>query len=404
MNLAARELIRGVPRACPVCAGEAAQILFDNRMAECAGYDFSAPVLRCTACDCAYAGQALQPQDLHRYYTTLSKYDGLISRRDISALDLERAALTVDFLAPLLGSLRSVIDVGCSSGSLLYTLREAGVATVCGIDPAADAPAAAQAVFAVPVQRAEAGSYERYGEHDLVCLMAVLEHLLDPQVLLGRIATQLKGNGRVLIEIPDAGAFDRPGDSRPLEAFGEFSNEHINFFSIGDVERLACAAGLEIERWRTVRIGSGAPDLFALLRKRSGAGGVPPADAHSTATRPGSGEALAHYIERSGIVLKGIEQRLRAACTGPVLMYGAGNHTARLMWQSATLRSTGVVAAFDRNKHLQGTTIGGVPILAPERLGDFPGETIVISTFNARREIHAALSEMGTQRLVDLYD
>jgi SAM-dependent methyltransferase len=394
----------GVPRACPVCAGEAAALLFDNRMADCAGYDFSSPVVSCAGCGCAYSARALPAQDLARYYTTLSKYDTARSSGDIAPLDLERARLAVEFVAPSFGSLRSVLDVGCSSGLLLHRLREAGVPVVRGIDPAADAPANAQAIFGVPVEQAQAEQYGGYGEYDLVCLMAVLEHLLDPLALLRRIAAQLRPGARVLIEVPDAGAFDRPGDERPLEAFGEFSNEHINFFAISDVARLAQAAGLAIERWRAVRISSAYPGLHVLLRKAAGDAALPAADAASTATRAASAEAVGHYIGRSRAMLQEMERRLQAACTGPVLVYGAGNHTARLMCQSATLQQHGITAVFDRNAHLQGKAIGGVPILAPERSRDFPGATVVISTFNARREIHAALSASSLHRVVRLYD
>jgi SAM-dependent methyltransferase len=395
--------IHGVPRACPVCSADTAVTVFDNRMAACAGYDFSTPIVRCTSCNCAYAGRALRPDDLNRYYTTLSKYDTAKCRGDISLLDRERATQATEFLAPLLASMHSVIDVGCSTGAFLNTLREAGVQSVFGIDPAADAPLSAQAIFSVPVEQAQAERYDRYGEHDLVCLMAVLEHLLDPQQLLGRIARQLKDGGRVLIEIPDAGAFDRPGDIRPLEAFGEFSNEHINYLSISDIARLARAVDLEIERWRCVRFASCFPGLFVLLRRGSGRP-LPAADALSAVGHPNSREAVLRYIERSGYMMQGVEQRLRAACTEPVLVYGAGNHTARLMCQSATLSSIGVAAVFDRNRHLQGRTIGGAPILAPERLRDFTNAPVIISTFNARHEIHAALRERTSQPLVLLYD
>jgi len=404
MSAPAIEPIRGVPRACPVCAGEAAELLFDNRMADCAGFDFSTPVVRCTGCGCAYAARALPSQALTRYYTTLSKYDTVSSNSDIAPLDLERARLAAEFLGPSLGSLRSIIDVGCSSGLLLHTLREAGVPSVCGIDPAAAAPANARAMFGVPVEQAQAEEYSRFGEHDLVCLMAVLEHLLDPLALLRRIAGQLQDGGRVLIEIPDAGAFDRPGDERPIEAFGEFSNEHINYFAISDVARLAQAAGLEIERWRAARISSAFPGLYVLLRQAAGGPVLPPADAGSSATRDSSVEAIERYIGRSRLALQEMERRVQAVCKGPLLVYGAGNHTARLMRQSATLRRTGIVAVFDRNVHLQGEAIGGVPILPPERLQDFPGETIVISTFNARREIQAALNASSIHRVVGLYD
>jgi SAM-dependent methyltransferase len=396
--------VRGVPRACPVCAARAGEELFDNRMATCAGYDFSTPIQRCKSCDTAYAGNALLPQDLNRYYVQLSKYDTLRTRDDVSALDRERAALTVGFLAPILASLGSVLDVGCSSGVLLHALREAGVKRVNGIDPAADAPATARALFDVPVVQAQAETYTGYGSHDLVCLMAVLEHLLEPRVLLGEIARQLKPGGRVLIEIPDAGAFDRPADAAPIEPFGEFSNEHINFLSIADVGRLALPAGLAVERWWTRRLAPGAPDLFVLLRQGAAGAALPPPDAGSAPSRFSASEAVKQYIARSRLAMLETERRLQQACGEPVLIYGAGNHTARLMRQSAALRGTSVLVVFDRNPHLQGNTIDGAPILAPERIGDFANAPVIISTFNARHEIHAALRERTSQRLVLLYD
>ena len=397
-------IARGAPRACPACAANGGATVFDNRMVECAGYDFSAPILRCASCDCAYAGQGLLPADLHRYYSVLSKYDTVRSRQDISALDWERAALATEFLGPVLQGLRSVLDVGCSSGVLLHALREAGVARVQGIDPAADAPLAARALFDVSVVQAQAQTYGDYQSHDLVCLMAVLEHLLEPRELLNVIGPQLKPGARVLIEIPDAGAFDRPGDDRPIEPFGEFSNEHINFLSIGDVGRLALSAGLEVEHWRTLRIAYGAPDLFVLLRKQSAASKLPPPDDVSTQSRLSSAEAMANYVARSSATLCEVERRLQAMCRAPVMIYGAGNHTARLMAQSPALRGATVLAVFDRNPHLQGNSIGGVPILAPKRLREFAGIPVIISTFNARHEIHAALSSVTQQPLILLYD
>jgi SAM-dependent methyltransferase len=397
-------VVRGVSRACPACGANAGVTVFENRMVECAGYDFSTPILRCASCDCAYAGYGLLPQDLHRYYSGLSKYDTVRSRQDISALDRERAALATDFLGPVLRGLRSVLDVGCSSGVLLHALREAGVARVQGIDPAAGAPLAARALFDVPVVPAKAETYGDYQNHDLVCLMAVLEHVLEPRALLNVIAPQLEPGARVLIEIPDAGAFDRSGDDRPIEPFGEFSNEHINFLSIGDISRLASSAGLKVERWRTLRIAYGAPDLFVLLRKESTKSQLPAPDDGSSQSRLGSTAALAKYISRSLAALGEVERRLQAVCREPVLLYGAGNHTARLMAQSPALRGATVLAVFDRNPHLQGKSIGGAPILAPERIREFAGVPVIISTFNARHEIHAAVVAQTQQPPILLYD
>ena len=139
--------IGGVPRSCPVCGGSASTIIFTNRMAACAGYDFSAPICRCAACGSAYAGTALCARDLNAYYSTLSKYDTLRSSTDISPLDRERAVMGAAFLAPIIGAIGSALDVGCSAGVFLNALRDAGVRSVHGIDPAAQAADVARSLF-----------------------------------------------------------------------------------------------------------------------------------------------------------------------------------------------------------------------------------------------------------------
>src|SRR5579871_3091063 len=147
----AERVKRGVARVCPVCGSSAAKSVFVNRMAVCAGYDFSAPILLCSDCDCGYAGTALPEDDLDTYYSDLSKYDTLSSIGDISSLDRERAAMGAAFLAPIVGSLGRALDVGCSGGFFLSVLREAGIRQVHGIDPAADAAEVARSLFKVDV-------------------------------------------------------------------------------------------------------------------------------------------------------------------------------------------------------------------------------------------------------------
>jgi FlaA1/EpsC-like NDP-sugar epimerase len=102
--------------------------------------------------------------------------------------------------------------------------------------------------------------------------------------------------------------------------------------------------------------------------------------------------------------MEDIERRLAVPCRGPVLIYGAGNHTGRLLIQSHGLAHADVLAVFDRNHHLHGASIGGYPILSPSRLGDFPGVPLIISSFNARHEIRAALLAATSQPVILLYD
>jgi len=382
-----------------------ATTIFENRIAPSVGFDFSAPIVHCASCDSVYAGSALKAEDLNRYYSGLSKYDTAASRSDISPLDRERAKLTTEFLGSFLDSLISVIDVGCSSGVLLHEFRQAGVPHVRGVDPAENAPAVAHDLFDISVTQADAESFNDYGSCDLVCLMAVLEHLRDPGRLVCEIGRQLRPGARLLVEVPDAGAFDRPGDQREFEPYGEFSNEHINFFSIADVRRIGMRAGLEVERWMTARVAQGSPDLFVLLRR--GAGGtqeLPNPVSCSTPSRVNSAEAVKSYVSRSEKCMQGVERKLAAATESPVLIYGAGNHTARLLANSPALSRAKILAVFDRNPHLHGGTIGDCRILPPSGVVDFPGCSIIISTFNSRHEIRDALPGITKQPVVLLYD
>ena len=237
-------------------------------MAVCAGHDFSSPILGCDSCGCAYAGKSLSPADLSRYYSALSKYDTIRSLGDISSMDRERARMAADFVMPGLDLSARLLDVGCSTGMFLRTLRDRGLRHATGIDPAADAPEAARKLFGISVVQAQAETYRDYGSHDLICLMAVLEHVLQPAALVQEIGRQMRQGAALLIEVPDAGAFDRPEDSGPFEPFGEFSNEHINFLSIGDIGHIAHAAGLTVVRWRSFRVAAGAPGLFVCCARK----------------------------------------------------------------------------------------------------------------------------------------
>jgi SAM-dependent methyltransferase len=395
--------IVGVPRPCPVCSGTAASTIFLNRMAACAGYDFSAPILLCASCGSGYAGTALPAGDLRDYYSNLSKYDTLSCAGDISSLDRERAALAAAFVGPLVNSIGSALDVGCSAGVFLSKLRDAGIKDVRGIDPAGQAAEVARNLFGIQVSRAPAEGFDGYGRFDLVCLMAVLEHLLEPRRLLAEVARQLRPGARVLIEVPDAGAFDRPVTNEAFEPLGEFSNEHINFLAIGDIRRLAHDVGLEVERWQSFRTANGCPGLFALLHQSECDSQIIKPEEGSAPTRTSCRESLPPYVSRSLLLLERVEQRLAGVCGGEVLVYGAGNHTSRLMIHSAALSSSTVRAVFDRNRHLHGLKIGSATILPPGEIGQFPGLPIIVSTFNASRDIQSALRGMTSQPVVALY-
>jgi hypothetical protein len=73
------------------------------------------------------------------------------------------------------------------------------------------------------------------------------------------------------------------------------------------------------------------------------------------------------------------------------------------MIRSAALANCTVRAVFDRNRHLHGLKIGSATILPPDKIEQFPGLPIIVSTFNASRDIHTTLRGMTSQAVVALY-
>ncbi|MBK9625776.1 MAG: class I SAM-dependent methyltransferase [Rhodocyclaceae bacterium] len=74
-----------------------------------------------------------------------------------------------------------ILDLGCGSGMLLSTLRDAGWSKLKGIDPAPGAPSQALALYGLNCIQCgtlnEAATQRDFSATDVVCIMGVLEHL-----------------------------------------------------------------------------------------------------------------------------------------------------------------------------------------------------------------------------------
>ena len=311
-----------VLRACPVCHHAAATPLHRNILVPCDGIDLSYQVARCQKCGFHFADQLPSLASYHSYYSTLSKYDLLGSP---SALDRQRAAAAVrlcqlrqlDFKA-------RIVDLGCGSGGFLAALRGAGWENLDGLDPAPQAAAAAQHLHGLdcvkPGSIANAAQVINLSQVDLLCLLAVLEHLPELSRDLARLCAHLRPGAQVLIEVPALELFN-PDQGEP---FGELSLEHIQYFSRASLHNLLGSLGLKLlqTEWLELpELGSGS--LFAWAE-------VPLAPAASF---------VAEFEHSASLVfdayLHGSAQRLLAVLSKvpdqPFILYGAGSHSARLV-------------------------------------------------------------------------
>lgn len=379
-----------VHRACPVCTADLPVPLLHNRMATVHGLDMSYIVARCSTCGFHYACDLPPDAQYAAYYQAVSKYD---SQYAVSQLDRQRIGAAVALCEQSgLPKTASIADIGCGFGALLAALRDAGWSQVQGIDPAPQSAQVARELFNLcSVQTgwlSSARDLLDLREVDLVCLMAVLEHLPQLPRDLGQLLAQMRPGARLLLEVPALEAFQ--GDVG--EPLGEMSLEHIQYFSVTSMCNLLAHLGARVLQQTVLALPSvDSGSIFVLAEVGQGV---------STGPIRESGAAFDAYLAGSA---KRLAQALQRVPEGPFVLYGAGSHSARLLPALQPQQRQRLVAVLDGNRNLHGKQFGHMTVQAPEALADYPTLPVLISSYRAEPAIAQALRAQFSNPLVLLY-
>jgi 2-polyprenyl-3-methyl-5-hydroxy-6-metoxy-1,4-benzoquinol methylase len=139
----------------------------------------------------------------------------------------------------------AVCEIGCGSGNNLAVLCRLGHSVV-GVEPDLAARHAAlhdQGIKCLPGTAEDLPQIDE--KFDIVIMMHVLEHCIDPQAALRNAANLLKRGGRLVVEVPNNAAAG-------LRIFGRNwlwldVPRHLNFFTERSLVRLLDQVGLRIE-------------------------------------------------------------------------------------------------------------------------------------------------------------
>ena len=383
-----------VQRACPVCRHSAATPLHRNTLVPVAGIDLSYQVARCQKCGFHFADRLPATDSYQSYYSTLSKYD---LQGPCSALDRQRVAAAVHLCGlRQLDSQARILDLGCGSGAFLAALRGAGWVNLTGLDPAPKAAAAAQHLYDLDCIKqgtiANAPEIVDLGQVDLLCLLAVLEHLPELYRDFSHLCSHLRPGAQLLIEVPALELFDADQG----EPFGELSLEHIQYFSRASLHNLLGSLGLRLlqTEWLELpELGSGS--LFAWAE-------VPWVRVSNFVAESEHSASLVFdaYLQGSG-------KRMRAVLSKvpdhPFILYGAGSHSARLVPAMSSDQQNNLLALFDANPNLQGQPWGRWQIQAPAALAAYPGVPLLLSSYRSERAMAATLRQQCGNPLLPLY-
>lgn len=360
-------------------------------MAAVGGFDMSYKVVRCGHCGFHYAQQLPDADTFSAYYRTVSKYD---APESVAPVDRARVDATVRFLEGRVGKSDCIADLGCGYGALLGGLQAAGWQHLQGLDPAPNAAACALKMFGVRnIHRGmmyEAHAVLDLKSVDLVCVMCVLEHLPQLRQDMVQLLERLRPGCKILVEVPAVECFLKPD----CEPFGEFSLEHIQFFDTDSLANLMQSLGarqLALELLDLPMVASGS-----MLGLFEWDGSIP----DEPVFQRSESHAMQAYIEASQ---RQLDLALQRVPTGPVIIYGAGSHTARLLAHLERIPGCEVRGVVDSNPNLEGKRMGRWTVRAPSSIRETPEVAVLVSSFRSQEAIAAHLRKSAPNPLVLLY-
>jgi len=352
-------------------------------------------VVACNSCGMWFNDTVVSQDRYDSYYAYLSKYSDLrtSSGAGKSAEDTQRLRDTATTIAAFEANKGvRLIDLGCGSGGLLDVLKAQGFTDLTGMDPSAECAA----VVTGRGHGCQVGSLTQplassdvYGA---LVLSHVLEHIRDLNSAMHSVRHLLSSDGWVYVEVPDALRYDEC----IAAPFQDFNLEHINHFTSHSLANFLMSEGLRVvsSGSKTFPLPDGAsyPAIWAFAKKASA---TQPVNADKTAI-----DVMRSYVAKSELIQEGVEQVLTKAASGtrPILVWGVGQLTMRLLAETSLARAT-IAAFIDSNPLHVGGTLAGSPIISPQNLAkrreEFHDAPIVVGTLLHERSIADAIASLG---------
>ncbi len=344
---------------------------------------FPLEVAFCHDCALVQITETVDPEILfasdYPYYSSVS--DHLLAHSRDNALELiDCKDLRPDSLA---------VEIASNDGYMLRNFVDRGI-PVLGIDPAAGPVEAARAAGVESVQAffgaALAADLRAAGKSaDLIIANNVLAHVADTNELVMGLATLLKPDGLLVIEVPYV------RDLIDHTEFDTIYHEHLCYFSVSALDRLFRRHGLYLNNVRRLSIHGGSLRLYIGLRED-----VRPAVRTLMGEEVEIGATTIGYYESFTAKVDNIRRDLRALIDelqnggGLLAGYGAAAKGTTMI-NYVGIGPEDLTYIVDRNVHTQGRDMPGrhIPITAPARLLEDQPDYVLLLPWNFSEEILA---------------
>ncbi len=281
---------------------------------------------------------------------------------------------------------KQVVEIGCGKGDFIRMLCERGPNSGLGFDPSYigdDSVLDGRLAFVKDFYD------ERYSQRagDFFCARHVIEHIAQPAAMLNSLRRAIgeRANVSIFFETPDVTWILRQA------VFWDIFYEHCSLFSPGSLARLYAASGFDTTRAAVV---FGDQYMWVEGVTAVGRGGqvrVPVEGAADTLplVNDFAARCAAHIADSRAMLNRLAAENQRVA------LWGAGAKGVTFL-NSLSVPVERIPYVVDINARKQGRYIPGTgqQIIAPESLGSYRPDTILVMNPNYLDEIRAAVGGM----------
>lgn len=231
-------------RSCPICGKDATQAPLLEKL--------GLELVRCKRCAMVYSRTVLDRRSDRAFYDQTafqSAYLQLKRNDDYATLERLKARYILQAALQHAPHARTMLEIGSGAGRLLSAARDAGL-SVLGVEANAGFAAESRALghevlegwFPEVLGAAQ-------GPFDIIAMLDVLEHCLDPRAFLRAVVARLAPDGVLVIQVPNY-------DSLLVRLEGATSSVichgHWNYFTPVTLERCLAAAGIDCQGSETI--------------------------------------------------------------------------------------------------------------------------------------------------------
>ncbi|MDH5523658.1 MAG: class I SAM-dependent methyltransferase [Desulfobulbaceae bacterium] len=230
-------------RKCPLCSSDNVDVLFVKM-----GF----PYVRCKECDMVYNNPSLNEDkntDMYENAIHTDEYLSILTANNQRLHDENKFNYGLDIAKKHCEDLHNVLDVGCSIGVFLETAMQRGLEAY-GLELNQKAYEYAQNKQLNVDNNPLGQSIFSDISFDLITLWDVLEHIVDPKILLKQIYDRLNAGGALLILTPNVNSLAARILHEKCNVFEGWA--HVSLFSVETLRQVLEESGFEVVHIETI--------------------------------------------------------------------------------------------------------------------------------------------------------